>query len=127
MKPPRIQHVSVPRPPGSEEETRHFYGRVLGLKEVTVPESIQHLDLIWFQAGDLELHVFAEDPIQDPSGRHFCFEVDDLDAVRRRLIEAGFSIEETIPIPHRPRFFCSDPFGNRIEFTQITGSYLEGE
>lgn len=28
-------------------------------------------------------------------------------------------------IPHRPRFFCHDPAGNRLEFTAIEGDYGE--
>lgn len=123
----RLQHISIPRPPGSEEKTRAFYGRVLGLPEIPVPRSIAHLDLIWFQLGDLELHVFAEKPVNDPSGRHFCLVVDDLQEMRTRLESAGYTIEEPLGIPGRPRFFCHDPFNNRIEFTHIEGNYQELE
>ena len=123
----RFQHVSIPRPPGSDEETRTFYGGLLGLEEVPVPKSIQYLDLIWYRLGDLELHLFAEEPIADPSGRHFCFEVADLEGVRSKLIEAGYEPHERDPIPGRPRFFCDDPFNNTIEFLTIEGNYLELE
>jgi catechol 2,3-dioxygenase-like lactoylglutathione lyase family enzyme len=126
-KRPRIQHVSIPRPPGSGEQTRAFYGGILGLAEKPVPQSIQHLDLIWFDLGDLELHCFSEVPVGDPSGRHFCLEVDDAEAMRARLVQAGFEPWNPEPIPGRPRFFCRDPFGNIIEFTTIAGNYLELE
>lgn len=116
---PRIQHVSIPRPPGSGEVTRAFYGALLGLAEAPVPHTIQHLDLIWYRLGDLELHLFVEAPQADHSGRHFCIEVDDVEAMRVRLREAGYEPRDTIPIPGRPRFFCRDPFGNDIEFTTI--------
>jgi catechol 2,3-dioxygenase-like lactoylglutathione lyase family enzyme len=124
---PRIQHVSIPRPPGSGAETRAFYRDLLGLEERPVPQSIQHLDLIWFQVGDLELHCFSEEPIHDPSGRHFCIQVDDVEAVRARLVEAGYDPWDADPIPGRPRFFCRDPFNNTIEFLTIAGDYLELE
>ncbi len=123
----RIQHVSIPRPPGSEAETRAFYGELLGLEEGPVPHTIQHLALIWFRLGDQELHLFTEEPIDDPSGRHLCLEVDDVDEIRARLVAAGYEPEETTPIPGRPRFFCRDPFGNRIEFTTIVGDYRTSE
>ena len=123
MTRPRIQHVSVPRPPGSHAQTRAFYGELLGLEEVAVPDSLQDRDLIWYRLGDTELHLFTEEPLEDRSGRHFCIEVDDVEAIRERLANAGHEPRETTPIRNRPRFFCSDPFGNTIEFTTILGSY----
>ncbi len=122
---PRVQHVSIPRPPGSDEATRAFYGALLGLEEIPAPSSIAHLDVIWYRLGDVELHLFAEEPHADPSGRHVCIEVEDLEATRARLIAAGYAPEDTIAIPGRPRFFCRDPFGNRIEFTTIVDDYLK--
>lgn len=124
---PRLQHVSVPRPPGAEsaDVARRFYGDLLGLDEAPVPETIRHLDLVWFRLGDNELHVFSEEPRDDSSGRHFCIEFDDVEAVRRRLEGAGFEPWDPEPIRNRPRFFCRDPFGNTVEFTTIVGSYLD--
>lgn len=115
----RIQHVSIPRPPGSHAQTRAFYGDVLGLEEAAVPESIQYLDLIWYRLGETELHVFTEEPLEDRSGRHFCIDVDDLEQIRERLLGAGYEPWDAPPIPGRPRFFCRDPFGNTIEFSTI--------
>lgn len=123
----RIQHVSIPRPPGSDDKTRAFYGELLGLEEMPVPRSIERFGLIWFRLGPLELHLFAEEPIDDPSGRRFCLEVDDLAGIRARLVEAGYTPWDPVPVPGRPRFFCRDPFNNTIEFTTIEGDYLELE
>lgn len=124
-----IQHVSIPRPPGPEsrEQAQAFFGDLLGMTEIPVPKSIQHLDLIWFQVGDLELHCFAEEPFDDPSGRHFCLVVDDVEATWQRLEAAGYKPWDPESIPGRPRFFCRDPFRNIIEFTTIEGNYLELE
>jgi catechol 2,3-dioxygenase-like lactoylglutathione lyase family enzyme len=128
MRKPRIQHVSIPRPPGSGEAARAFYAGLLGLEEKPVPTTIVHLDLIWYNIGDdMELHLFTENPIDDPSGRHFCMEVDDLETTRARLADAGYQPWEPQPIHNRPRFFCKDPFGNTIEFTTILGDYQEGD
>lgn len=123
----QIQHISLPRPPGSEALARAFYGDLLGLEEVPVPQSIQHLDLIWFRLGNMELHLFAEKPVADSSGRHYCMVVDNVKAAWDRLSEAGYTPWDTIAIPGRPRFFCRDPFDNTIEFTSIEGNYLELE
>jgi len=127
-KKPRIQHVTVPRPPDSGEQTRAFYGALLELPEKPVPKSIQHFDLIWFQVGDLELHLLAEKPMNNASGRHFCLEFEDrteLARIKDKLVEAEYLPWDPEPIPGRPRFFCRDPFGNMIEFTTIESNYME--
>lgn len=121
---PRIQHVSIPKPSGSHAEANAFYGDILGLQQAPIPTSLQHLDLIWYRLGDTELHLFTG-KAGDESGRHLCIEVDDVEALRGRLTAAGYSPEDTIAIPGRPRYFCRDPFGNSIEFTTIEGDYQE--
>ena len=121
-----LQHVSIPRPPGQESrrQAQAFFSGLLGLEEKPVPQSIQHLDLIWFQVGKMELHCFAEEPVGDSSGRHFCLVTDDVEATRQKLEAAGYKPWNPEEIPGRPRFFCRDPFGNIIEFTTITADYL---
>ena len=121
-----IQHVSIPRPPGKEsrQQAHAFFGDLLGMETKPVPKSIQHLDLVWFQVGELELHCFAEEPLADPSGRHFCLVVEDLEQTRQKLLAAGFEPWDPEAIPGRPRFFCRDPFNNIIEFTTIVDDYL---
>jgi catechol 2,3-dioxygenase-like lactoylglutathione lyase family enzyme len=129
IKARQIQHVSIPRPPGAESaaRARAFYGELLGLEEAPVPQSIQHLDLVWFRLGNTELHLLAEEPVSDLSGRHYCFLVDDLKKTWDKLVEAGYAPWDAIAIPGRPRFFCRDPFNNTIEFMTIEGDYLELE
>ena len=122
----RLQHVSIPRPTGSEEVTRAFYGDLLGLEEKPAPDSISSLDLIWFKLDiDAELHCFREDPIDDASNRHFCLVVDDVHVLRKKLEDDGYEPYDAPPIPGRPRFFCRDPFRNIIEFTSIESDYMD--
>ncbi len=99
---------------------------LLGLCEIPVPATLSASDLIWFQVGDAELHVFAEPAFDTAAAQHFCLEVPDLDALRERLAAAGFAIMAGSGISGRPRFFCRDPFGNNIEFTTIIGDYRLG-
>ena len=116
----RVQHVSVTRPYGSHDQVRAFYGDILGLTEITVPTTLRQQELIWYQAGDDELHLVAEDNADNTkSGRHLCLEVDDLAALRVRLGSSGVEIQEATPIPGRPRLFVLDPFGNGIELTEF--------
>ncbi|MFM9106683.1 MAG: VOC family protein [Chloroflexota bacterium] len=122
----RLQHASVPMPIGGSEEARRFYGRALGMPEIHRPRGLSHLTLVWFSAsedGD-EVHCFEEEDTSPNSpGQHLCLEVDDLEGYRARLQEHGFAIEPADPIYNRPRFFVHDPFGNRVELTQILGQF----
>ena len=122
----RIQHTSVPMPPGSAQQARAFYADVMAMPEISPPTSLDSQELIWFSAGDggAEVHVFADEMLSAKSaGQHLCLQVDDIAAYRARVNEAGIAIEETTAIPNRPRFFVRDPFGNLIEVAQIDGDY----
>jgi catechol 2,3-dioxygenase-like lactoylglutathione lyase family enzyme len=126
---PRIQHVSIPRPPGEEARTqaRAFYGQLLRLTEVQAPSSLRERDLIWYRLGNSELHIFVETWTQGSPGRHFCIEVEDVASVQATVTAAGYTTEDATPITGRPRFFVRDPFGNLVEFTTIEANYLDEE
>jgi catechol 2,3-dioxygenase-like lactoylglutathione lyase family enzyme len=110
--------------PGREDDARHFYGVVLNMDEKPVPETIKHLGLIWFRAGDDEIHVFREEQLNHKAvGQHLCLHVDDIEWYRSQFTKHGVDIEETIGVTNRPRFFVNDPFGNKIEITQVLGEY----
>ncbi len=124
----QLQHVSIPAPPGSEAAIRAFYGELLGLEELPPPSSLQRLVVLWFKLAETaELHVFLEEPLEDPSERHFCLVVEDLAGLRQTLSGAGYRPYTDEDIPGRPRFFCRDPFGNIIEFTTIEADYLTAQ
>jgi catechol 2,3-dioxygenase-like lactoylglutathione lyase family enzyme len=129
VKVKRVQHVSIPVPPGSGERARAFYTGILGMPEKPVPKELDSSLLTWFEAGDGEdeIHCFTDPDYENRSGgAHLCLEVDNVQAVRDRLAECGVTLEpETIPIHNRPRFFVRDPFGNLIEIAQIDGPYNE--
>lgn len=113
----RIHHVAISIPPERHIAAVRFYRDVLGFEEKPTPESLAHVPIItWFQIGDDELHLLEEENNADGARRHICFQVDDLTPYQRRLEENGEEAIPGDPIPGRPRFFCYDPAGNRIEF-----------
>lgn len=119
----QLHHVSIPYQPDELEAGRSFYGQTLGLAEIPRPTTLEN-DGAWFQLDDRELHLYIEDPAHVISKRqHFCFAVDELDSIRQRIASAGTAIEQAREIPNRPRFFCRDPAGNRLEITAIHGPY----
>lgn len=124
----RLQHTTIPMPPGGNDEARRFYGGVLGLPEKPVPSSLDSSRIVWFSVSDDgdELHVLTDEGA-DPaaSGQHLCLVVDDLDAIRKALAEDDVEIGEEPHIHNRPRFSFRDPFGNKVEITEIHGDYRE--
>src|SRR5262249_13675540 len=70
------------------------------------------------------VEVFTNDAIKDePKApiKHFCLEVDDIDAVRSRLIGLGYDVtEKKLGADQRWQAWVSDPCGVRMEFHQYT-------
>jgi catechol 2,3-dioxygenase-like lactoylglutathione lyase family enzyme len=117
----RIQHVALPFPGDlrSVEVARRFYGELLALEERPVPPGLPVV-ILWFAAGDQELHLFGEPEgvaANPQSWRHPCFQVADVAALRAHLDAGGATThDDNGEIPGRPRFFALDPFGNTLEF-----------
>jgi catechol 2,3-dioxygenase-like lactoylglutathione lyase family enzyme len=120
----KLHHVSIPVPFDQLDAGREFYRRVFGLREIDPPEVLGRERFAWFELDGRELHLFVEEGANSVvSGRHLAFEVEDLVAFRAHLREQQVEIEEAIEIPNRPRLFVNDPFGNRIEVTQVLGPF----
>ncbi|MCS6909421.1 MAG: VOC family protein [Anaerolineales bacterium] len=115
-----IDHIYLTAPSGSEDKIREFYGEVLGLNEIPKPPQLADRDGLWFDCGNLQLHIGTEAaPGNAYSSRHIAFRVSDLDAVRATLTDNGYAIEEdSAPLEGRRHFYCRDPLGNRIEFVE---------
>lgn len=123
----RLQHTSVPMPPGGETDARAFYGDLLGMREIPKPEGLAAMTVVWFAANDAgdEVHVFQERNMgPNSAAQHLCLEVDDLDAYSSRLSEAGYDVQTPETIYNRPRLFVRDPFENLIELVEIRGQYV---
>jgi len=126
----RLQHTSIPMPPGGREEAHRFYTEVMGLKRIPTPASMDSGRILWFAVGNDgdELHLFTEVSAHTGmSGTHVCLVVDDLEAMRQKLEAEGIEIGSEPDVPFRPRFSFRDPFGNKIEITEIHGNYLDAE
>jgi catechol 2,3-dioxygenase-like lactoylglutathione lyase family enzyme len=124
----RLQHISIEIEAGREDEARRFYGEVIGLKEKHRPMGLKDRPLIWYDVGDGEdeIHLIRTDKSAFAAPRkedHLCIEVDDIAAMRVQVTRQGVAIQETSVIDNRPRFFVTDPFGNRIELVQIVGKF----
>ena len=102
-----IDHVQLSMPPGSEDESRQFYGEILGLREIAKPPELAGRGGCWF--------VGAEHDFRPHAKAHPALVIRDLAAAREALGMAGVAIEEddsNLPVA---RCYIRDPFGNRIE------------
>jgi catechol 2,3-dioxygenase-like lactoylglutathione lyase family enzyme len=112
----RIHHVQVAIPRGGEDEARRFYADLIGMEEIPKPTALAARGGCWFRLGAAEIHCGVEAPFSPALKAHPALEVEDLGTIAGRLHRAGVEIRHETMFPGRDRFYCSDPFGNRIEF-----------
>lgn len=110
----KLHHVQICIPPGTEDQAREFYGKVLGLEEIAKPKVERDSGGLWFQMADIQLHLGVEEA-RSTSKRHPAFEVEHLEEIKTYLREQRVRIKDETSIPNFNRFSFFDPFGNRIE------------
>lgn len=110
-----INHVQLAFPAGAEEPIRNFYSRLLGLPEVRVAAD----NALHFAAGAQRIDLVPTDHWQGaPSVSHLALEVQDLPALRGRLLQAQLPLVENRALPGYLRFYVKDPAGNQLEFLE---------
>ena len=116
----RLNHVNVTVPPVLEDAAKHFYGTVLGLRQIPKPEGTRQNIGAWYDLGGSQLHLSIEDNVQnEASERHVCYQVDDAAAAELHFRNAGIEIiSDQRPVKGTSRFFLRDPGGNMIEITE---------
>ncbi|MBN3880004.1 MULTISPECIES: VOC family protein [unclassified Nostoc] len=124
MKLNAVHHIQVTYPFEVEEAMLSFYSEVLGLTEIARPDVVKNDSGAWYKLGDIQLHVSREKNANNQaSRRHFCFQVDNLNAFEEHLKEHGIEIiPDQRPLPECVRFFLRDPGGNRIEIAEFVKS-----
>jgi catechol 2,3-dioxygenase-like lactoylglutathione lyase family enzyme len=112
-----LDHVQVAAPEGCEEQARHFYGELLGLAEIPKPEPLRPRGGVWFGVGDRQLHIGVDPDFSPARKAHPAFRLTpaELQPLARRIAEAGWPVRWDTELPDVHRFFCEDPWGNRVE------------
>lgn len=114
-----FDHVQVAIPPGGEEQARAFYVGVLGMTELTKPDSLATRGGCWFAGGEgatVQIHCGIEPDFRPAKKAHPAIMVVGLDDLADRIAESGCEVRWDDDLAGMRRFFCDDPFGNRIEF-----------
>ena len=116
-----LHHVNVTVPRSVEDAAKHFYGVVLGLKEVPKPDESRGRGGAWYQLGSVQLHLSIEDSLGDSclSKRHVCYTVRNLLEAEAKFRSEGVEIfPDDMPTSGWSRFYVRDPGGNRLEIAQ---------
>jgi catechol 2,3-dioxygenase-like lactoylglutathione lyase family enzyme len=114
----RLDHVQLAMPAGREDEARRFYRDLLGIPEMPQPPALAARGGVWFERGDLKVHLGVDEQFVAARKAHPALLVADLPALIAKFAAAGIAIKNDEP---RDGFLCiyaDDPFGNRIEFIE---------
>ena len=112
-----LHHVNVNVPRGQSESVAGFYCDVLGFARI--PRPANGREGTWLDMGDgTQLHLSERTDVPNTQP-HFAVIVDDLEAVRSGLAEAGAEFQTAEDVFNTGgRGFTRDPAGNRIELIQ---------
>jgi catechol 2,3-dioxygenase-like lactoylglutathione lyase family enzyme len=111
-----IDHVQLAIPLGGEAKARWFFVEVLGMREEQKPAELAARGGCWFRADRVHIHCGVESLFVPQKKAHPAFLVRDIAAAARALAGVGLPVLWDETGPARRRFYCEDPFGNRLEF-----------
>lgn len=113
-----LDHIQLAMPMGREEEAEGFYAGVLGFVTRQKPAELADRGGCWFRSGDADLHLGVDPNFVPASKAHPAFLTNDLDALGLALEATGVNVVIDTQVAGFRRFYCSDPFGNRLEFLE---------
>ncbi len=114
----RIDHIHLAMPKGREEEARRFYRDLLGIPEKPKPPQLATRGGVWFERGDLKVHLGVDKQFVPARKTHPGFLVADLPALIARFKAAGIAVRDDEPLEGYLRVYIDDPFGNRLELLE---------
>ncbi len=116
----RIDHIQIAAPPGCEAAAQEFYGKLLGMEAIGKPAALRDRGGCWFACADQQVHIGIEQDFRPSRKAHPAFAVQALDDLRSLLVAKGVPVMDDHSLPGRRRFYAEDPWGNRIEFVEVT-------
>lgn len=104
------------------DRSRQFYEGLLGLTPTQRPDF--GFPGMWYQLGEGQLHLIQRERTApavntsiDPTDTHFAVQVDDLDAMRRRIQAAGLEVLDF----GAGQLWVRDPDDNTVELRAPAG------
>jgi hypothetical protein len=90
------------------------------LKEIAKPPTLGARGGCWFECGPQQLHIGVEKDFRPARKAHPAFVVSDLDDLRRTLLSQRMPVVDDDNLPGARRFYAEDPWGNRLEFVEMS-------
>jgi catechol 2,3-dioxygenase-like lactoylglutathione lyase family enzyme len=118
MKICQIHHVQLAMPPGEEDRARAFYGGVLNLPEVPKPPDLAKRGGVWFEQGEVRIHLGVEADFRPAKKAHPGLVVEGLTEIVARCEKLGYNVTPDLAANGYTRVHVTDPFGNRIELME---------
>jgi hypothetical protein len=75
---------------------------------------------VWFERGDLKVHLGVDKHFVPARKAHPAFIVADLPTLIATLKAAGVAVRNDEPLSGYLRVYADDPFGNRLELLEPT-------
>jgi catechol 2,3-dioxygenase-like lactoylglutathione lyase family enzyme len=116
-----IDHVQLAMPAGCEDEAREFYSRLLGIPEIPKPEHLARRGGVWFESGQVKLHLGVDKEFRPARKAHTALRVQGLRRLVERLQGAGVKVVDDEALAGYDRVYVDDPFGNRLELLEPIG------
>lgn len=113
-----LDHVQLAMPFGEEAMARTFYSEILGLTEIPKPHNLAKRGGVWFEGGNLKLHLGVETDFRPAKKAHPALLVKGLEALVHHLQNNGVITMVDEPLEGYHRVYIADPFGNRIELLE---------
>ncbi|MCD2512075.1 VOC family protein [Comamonas endophytica] len=112
-----VHHLQLAFRAGCEQAMRHFYRDLLGLSEL--PGPAPRAATLRFAAGEQRIDLVGVAQWQPlPAVSHLAFAVQDVQALRERLLAAQLPLVENRCLAGFKRFYLKDPAGNQLEFLE---------
>jgi len=111
-----LDHIQLAIPWNGETSAREFWSDTIGLHEIEKPPALRARGGCWFAIGTQQLHLGIETPFAPALKAHLGILTPDLNALATKF----GTVTWDSALPNRRRFFCTDPFGNRLEFIELS-------
>jgi catechol 2,3-dioxygenase-like lactoylglutathione lyase family enzyme len=118
MKVYAIEHVQLAMPAGEEDKARSFYNGVLGIEEKAKPAHLARRGGVWFESGNLKIHLGVEKDFRAATKAHPALLVEGIESLIEKCRAAGYEVVSDEPLEGYHRIYVYDPFGNRIELME---------
>lgn len=102
-------------PKGAEDAARLFYRDLLGMIEIPKPPELAKRGGVWFQSGEVQIHLGVEEDFRPAQKAHPALRCRDYHALTAKLRERGVPVHDDASIPGVARCHIQDCFGNRME------------